>query len=96
MRAPASDAQVRELWRHGEKKGGYSKLESSARCALRALDELHGTEELAFFAAHAAQLEGPERPLAFTYDFLELHAGEAVLSAEGAAMGLRVGPPIDI
>ena len=94
--APATQRQVRKLYRHRKRRGSYSKLEAPARCMVRELGVLGtpgGDEESPAFPACAA---GPERPLAFFYDFLEVFAGCAALSAAAVAEGLSVGPPIEI
>ena len=93
--AAASSGQARELFRLREKRGGYSKLESPARCALREqglLGRPGSSQEEALFPA----VEDPRRPLAFVFDFLEVFAGSAILSTAVSRLGISVGPPIEI
>ena len=86
--APLSKDLARTLWSGLRSKGAYHRLLSP----VEALAKRVGLgEEL------PAQDEAPcRRPLAFHYDFLEVFSGAAVVSSAVAALGLVVGPPIDL
>ena len=39
---------------------------------------------------------GPDRPLAYEFDFIEVFSGASLVTAAIAAKGWSVGPPLDI
>ena len=95
VRYDATAAQAKEIYRLREKRGGYSRLENPFRRAMRE-EGLLGSAGTADDEACFPHLASPERPLAFDYDYLDLHGGSAILSAKASRAGLRVGPPIEI
>ena len=77
------------LWKTCKSKGAYTRLLSPPEVLLRRLE---------IFEEHSAQSfqETVSRPLAFSFDFIELFAGSAKVTKFVAAMGVSVGQPIDI
>ena len=74
-------------------KGAYTRILTPAECVLRAFDILdEGPEE----RVDKLVKGGPSRPMAFHYDFIEVFAGSSSVSDAAAALGLVVGPPIDL
>ena len=110
--APASAEQAKELYRNAEKRGSYTKLDSGAKCTLRALgiadDDVFAadhnvledytiSELQEIYAQHTGRTDQRlPRRVAFYFDFIEVCAGEKHLSASCVAVGLVVGPPIEI
>ena len=77
------------LWKSCKSKGAYTRLLSPPEVLMRRLE---------IFEEHSSQgtLVGPRRPLAFTFDFIEVYAGSAKVTKFVAALGVSVGQPIDI
>ena len=77
------------LWRSCKSRGAYTRLLTPPETLMRRLE---------IFEEHTVQshFEAPSRPLAFTFDFLEVFAGSSKVTKFVAAMGVSVGPPIDI
>ena len=74
-------------------KGAYTRILTPAECVLRAFDILDEEPE----ERERKVIDGgPSRPLAFHYEFIEVFAGSSSVSDAAAALGLVVGPPIDI
>ena len=76
------------LWRVSRSKGAYHRLLTPIQAISRRLGLL---EEVGEEAGSPVQ-----RPLAFSFDFLEVFSGAATVSAALAARGYVIGPPIDI
>lgn len=76
------------LWRSCRTKGGYSKLLDSSQSILSRCMDFEETGE--------QQAEKVDRPLAFRFDFIEIFAGAATVTAVMASRGYSVGCPIDI
>ena len=74
-------------------KGAYTRILTPAECVLRAFDIL---DEDPDERNQKMDRGGPSRPIAFHYEFIEVFAGSSSVSDAAAAMGLVVGPPIDI
>ena len=83
------EARIMEcLWRSCRSKGGYSKLLSPSQSVLsRCLD---------FEEVEQPVQEEIKRPLAFRFDFIEIFAGAATVTAHMSALGFSVGCPIDL
>ena len=77
------------LWRSCKSKGAYTRLLSPPEVLMRRLE---------IFEEHSVQSNNiaPCRPLAFSFDFLEVFAGSAKVTKFVSEMGVSVGPPIDI
>ncbi len=76
------------LWKTERSKGAYTRLLSPAEIALSRLDE--PTYEQSSENIH------PEKPLAFSYDFLEIYAGAALITQHLSLMGVVCGPPVEL
>ena len=76
------------LWKTERSKGAYTRLLSPAEIALSRLDE--PTYEQSLDSTH------PEKPLAFSYDFLEIYAGAALITQHLSSMGVSCGPPVEL
>ena len=86
--APIESSLARTLWRSSRSKGAFHRLLPPAEALARRLSM---TDEI------PEDIPEPiRRPLAFHYDFLEVFAGAAVVSAAMALQGFVVGPPIDL
>ena len=82
---------VEALWKACKSKGSYTRLLSPAEALLRRLDEFEEVGSQAF-----TNSEGVPRPLAYTFDFLEVYAGSAKVSKFMVMLGVSIGPPLDI
>eukprot|EP00435_Cladocopium_sp_Y103_P013722 s2211_g3.t1 len=81
---------VRALWKSCKSKGSYTRLLTPAELVLRS-NGLFDEEKL-----EQRQPAGPERPLAYEYDFIEVFSGASLVSAAVGLYGWVVGPPLDI
>ena len=77
------------LWRTCKSKGAYTRLLTPPEVLMRRLE---------IFEEHSSQGQttGLCRPLAYTFDFLEVFAGSSKVTKFVASLGVPVGPPIDI
>ncbi len=82
---------VEVLWKACKSKGSYTRLLSPVEVLLKRLDSFEEVDSQAF-----PVVEGVSRPLAYTFDFLEIYAGSAKVSKFMLELGVSVGPPIDI
>ena len=82
----------RALWRTSSKKGGYSRLWSREEATLARFTDRE-VFDLRIAEARGAVV-GPERPLAFYFDFIEVGLSHGAVSAHLAACGRRPGPII--
>ena len=83
-------AVVRTLWKACKSKGAYTRLLTSAEATLRKLEILEETGRV------KAGEESPERPLAFSYEFLEIFGGSSKITRYLDDMGFVCGPPIEL
>ena len=83
--APVSLQMV--LHRVGKTKGAYSKLSS--------LEE-QDAELRSEWAAGQTYGGGPNKPLAYNFDFIEIYAGSGKVTFYMSEMNWVVGPPIDL
>ena len=87
----APEEVVKTLWLGGDRKGGYTKLDSEVRSILRGVGEADDE------ALHAPEMfESPARTIDFSFDFVEICGGSGVVSKRAAELGLSVCTPIDI
>ena len=87
--AEAKPRIVAALWKSCRSKGSYSRLLSPAQQILRrnaAWGEEYICDEISF---------GPDRPLGFCFDFIEVFSGASLITAALAAKNVTVGPPLD-
>lgn len=78
----------RFLWRVTRSKGAYHRL-------LTPIESI--AKRLGIYEEKPASISsGPDRPLAFHYDFLEVFSGAAKVTAALDSLGFVTGPPIDI
>ena len=87
--AYVGEAVAETLWKHCKSKGSYTRLLTEPESFLRKLE---------LFEEHSEQQQcvDPGRPLAFTFDFLEVFAGSAKVTKYVALLGVSVGVPIDL
>ena len=88
-KARVGEEVVETLWRHCKSKGAYTRLLSQAEVLMRRL-ELHeeGRDE--------PTINAVQRPLAYSFDFIEVFAGSAKVTTYVAQLGVAVGPPIEL
>lgn len=88
-KARVGEEVVETLWRHCKSKGAYTRLLSQAEVLMRRL-ELHeeGRDEPTIGAV--------QRPLAYSFDFIEVFAGSAKVTTYVAQLGVAVGPPLEL
>eukprot|EP00435_Cladocopium_sp_Y103_P003960 s4316_g1.t1 len=90
------DEEISKLvWLGGDRKGGYTKLDSNERAILRSVGEF---EEETFEEGErtGGHLFGPYKTVEFIFDFVEICGGSGSVSAKAAQLGLSVCPPIDL
>eukprot|EP00435_Cladocopium_sp_Y103_P053730 s754_g17.t1 len=78
------------LWQSCRCKGSYTRIMSPAEVILKR-NGLFDEEKL-------LQKEpiGPDRPLAYDFDFIEVFSGASLISKVLSERGFTVGPPLDI
>ncbi|CAE7310474.1 unnamed protein product, partial [Symbiodinium necroappetens] len=82
---------VRPLWRTASKKGGYSRLLSKEEAVLARFDD---REPFDLRMQGSSVPSGPQRPLAYFFDFLEVSSCglvSSLLADRGRAVGLLSG-----
>jgi hypothetical protein len=77
------------LWRTSRSKGAYSRLLSPVEVVLKRLDALE-EKDIRFGRNEVS------RPLAFSFEFIEVFAGAAKITSFLHGMGISCGPPIDL
>eukprot|EP00438_Fugacium_kawagutii_P011127 Skav225814 [mRNA] locus=scaffold4730:86041:89725:- [translate_table: standard] len=90
LRAPASRDLCEVLWKSARGKGSYAKILTPLQVALKRLDALEEVD------IASLDEKGPEKPLAFSYEFLEVFAGAAKVSKEIEKLGITPGLPLDL
>ena len=88
--APQEPRVLRTIWKSCRSKGSYTRLLSPAEQVLRN-NGLFDEEKL-----QGRRILGPDRPLAYEFDFIEVFSGASLVTAAIAAKGWSVGPPLDI
>jgi hypothetical protein len=91
---PVSLPLSRALWRHGERRGKYSKLETGPRRVLVEHGWLAPEQELDAFQDHgeASSWQTPQREIAFLYDVLAIGRNASLHVKACADLGLICGP----
>ena len=89
LEAEAPVELVEVLWKACKTKGAYTRLLSPVESILRRLDAFEETNDMKDEAV-------PERPLAFSFEFIEVFAGAAKISDCLLSLGIQVGPALDI
>ena len=89
LKAQVNDRIAEILWKCSRSKGAYSRLSSPLEALLQRLDLDTG---------ESMQMRGvsPDRPLAFSFEFLEVFAGAARVTKFISELGIVVGPPLDL
>ena len=77
------------LWKGLKSKGAYTRLLSPSEVVLNAVG-VYDPEDFSFSA------EGPSRPIAFHFDFIEVFAGASLLTEHLSSWGFSCGPPLEI
>lgn len=101
VQAEVSESLSKELWLHGEKRGGYTRLDSRARCRMRRLGLLpSGLETQSCDVGPSEQLiPAPKKGFAMAYEVLEVGAAPAGRVAHRLdELGFCCGPlvtPVD-
>ena len=89
--APVTREVSEVLWRTCKSKGAYTRLLSRPEALLRRMEIYEEKGDLETDGGEVVQ-----RPLAFTFDFIEIFAGSAKITAFVSALGVSTGPPIDL
>jgi hypothetical protein len=96
---PMPTEMAHTLWQTCERRGGYTRLETRAREALRALGRVPPDEESACFEEEAPEsgpgFPSPPREIANVYDVIEVAGGSGVVSQELRRRG-RISLVIDL
>ena len=90
-KAKASSLFSEVLYKHCKSKGAYTRLLSQHESLMRRLEIFEEKEERG-----SGFEEAPQRPLAFSFDFLEIFAGSAKVTSFVHQRGMSVGQPIDL
>ena len=77
------------VWKCCKSKGSYTRLLSPIEAVLANLGEFE-PEKL------VPEVVTPCRPLCYVFDFIEVFAGAALITAELVEMGVSCGPPLDL
>lgn len=86
--AKVSPSLSQAFWRTTRSKGAYSRLLTPFESLAKRLG--------AFEEVGESSQPGPERPIAFFYDFIEIFSGAGKVTAMMASLGHTVGPPVDL
>jgi len=89
LEADISPKLSQVLWKASRSKGAYSRLLSPVEVVLKRLGALEESTPLRASSQ-------PEKPIAFSFEFLEVFAGAAKISKAIEARGITPGPPLDI
>lgn len=81
---------VRTLWKSCKSKGAYTRLLTSAEITLRRLEIMEET------GGKTRGFDSPDRPLAFSFEFLEVFGGSAKITSFLDELGFICGPPIEL
>jgi hypothetical protein len=83
--ARVSPALATTLWRTGERRGGYSRLETSLRCYRREVGDLLPTDERDCFdpVKDASWYGSPQKELAMYYDAIDIYGGRGRVPTSG-------------
>lgn len=81
------------LWKTSKSKGSYTRLLSPSEELLRRL----GIQEESCLEDPIEDIKAsPSRPLAYRFDFIEVFAGAAKVTAAIQRLGIPTGPPIEL
>ena len=86
--APCSRDVHEVLWKSCKSKGAYTRLLSPIETVLANLGE--------FEPGKLLEEVSPSKPLCYVFDFIEVFAGAALITAELSEMGVSCGPPLDL
>ena len=89
---PVSPLVAEVLWKTSRSKGSYTRLLTPSEITLLRLgikeeQDLEGFDQIG---------SSPPRPLAYRFDFLEVYAGAAKITAAVLRLGYSTGPPIEL
>ena len=84
---------MKVLYRSTISKGSYTRLLSHHSTTLKTHD---WTFEESDEEKEDQSAATPERPLAFSFEFVEVYAGSAKITAVLTRLGIRCGPPLDL
>ena len=85
---------LKVLYRTTISKGAYSRMLSFPTSLLKSHDWSY--EEVGECSPTGEDLAGPERPLAFSFEFIEVFAGSAKVTKFLSEKGVICGPPLDL
>ena len=85
-RIPQTTSQ--HLWQASDRKGAFARMARRTQGLLQRVDPMH--EEV---PSPGTLAPSSKKPLAFTFDFLELFSSRAEVTHEMAERGWAVGPP---
>ena len=80
------------LWKGGERKGFYTRLENPFRQLLDHIGEEPDEEEV----FESAGVENPRGEIPFFFDFVEICGGVGAVSSAATLLGLVVAPVLDL
>ena len=96
LEAEVPDKILRVLYRTSISKGAYTKMLSGRTSLLKTHDWKY--EEEPFEEDNAFGISGPspERPIAFSFEFIEVYAGSSKITKYLELKGIICGPPLDL
>ena len=89
---PVSPLLAEVLWKTSRSKGSYTRLLTPSETTLLRL----GIKEEQDLASFDQVGVSPPRPLAYRFDFIEVYAGAAKITAAVVRLGFSAGPPIEL
>ena len=93
---PCEPSVVRSLWHASDKKGSYTRLESSARAILKKLVHEIELPDDSFEEIAVNAEGGPFKAPLMKFDFVEICGGAGVISKHASNLGLVTAPCLDI
>ena len=87
-KAVIPDEHIRALWKSERCKGAYSRLLSPSEVILKRMGELDFVSP--------EDIQTPQRPIAFHFDFLEIFAGASLITKYLSEMGFVCGAPVEL
>ena len=91
---PVSPLVAEVFWKTSKSKGSYTRLLTPSEELLRRLGIHEDVEDTEVYEAPVES--GPNRPLAYRFDFIEVYAGSSGVTRAIQALGISVGPPIEL
>lgn len=96
LEADVDEKLLRVLYRTSISKGAYTKMLSGRSSVLKSHDWRFEEEPYEEDDVLSPQASAPERPIAFSFEFIEVFAGSSKITKYLEQHGINCGPPLDL